>query len=384
VAAELDTVRYEAKIRILRSLTIIVRQKDLYTKFLAGQGLERAFRKPPPMLLDGDPTTTQDADRRAWRDAHIQPLWENRVAHTGAPPAAEGTLWPWRTMKPLVDRATVLATPAVAERRVLSMIHPKAKPGEYHTITNFNAGLQVILPGEVARPHRHSMDALRFVLDGSGAATRVHGKVAPMSRGDLVLTPAWCWHEHWHDGDAPIVWLDVLNVHTHEFLETLKFEPGPVHDVPDLPDDASFAFANMVPDLPASRAYSPVFRYPLDAAQRAVEAAPRSADGTQRVRYVNPLSGGPVLPYLDCWLIKIAAGTTTVPFRTNAHAVCAVVEGSGETRIGAQTLAWERNDVFTLPHDVPIVHAAQTDTLIFLVSDRELYRRLDLLEETYG
>jgi gentisate 1,2-dioxygenase len=73
-----------------------------------------------------------------------------------------------------------------------------------------------------------------------------------------------------------------------------------------------------------------------------------------------------------------------VPFRTNAHAVCTVVEGDGETRIGAQSLAWERNDVFTLPHDVPIVHVAQTDSLIFLVSDRELYRRLDLLEETYG
>jgi gentisate 1,2-dioxygenase len=325
-----------------------------------------------------------DADRHAWRGAHVQPLWEIPEAHGGPPPAPQGTLWAWRAMKPLIDRATEIATPAVAERRVLSMVHPQAKPGEFHTITNLNAGFQIILPGEVARPHRHSMDALRFVLDGTGASTRVDGKVAPMSRGDLVLTPAWCWHEHWHEGTAPIVWLDVLNVHTHVFLETLKFEPGPPHDVPELPADADFAVANMLPEMPAARSHSPVFRYPLDAAIRAAAAASVSADGARRVRYVNPQTGGPVLPFLDCWLIKIEAGTTTLQVRTNTHAVCAVVEGAGETRIGQQTIAWERNDVFSLPHDVPIVHTAHHDALLFLVSDRELYRRLDLLEETIG
>jgi gentisate 1,2-dioxygenase len=333
-------------------------------------------------MIETQTNATQESDREAWRAAHVQPLWEIPEAHGGPPPPPEGTLWAWRAMKPLIDRATAIASPAVAERRVLSLIHPKAKPGEFHSITNLNAGLQIILPGEVARPHRHSMDALRFVLDGSGAATRVDGKVAPMARGDLVLTPAWCWHEHWHDGDAPIVWLDVLNVHTHIFLETLRFEPGPVHDVPELPADGSFAFANMLPDAPV-RAASPVFRYPLDAARRAVAAAPLAADGSRRVRYVNPQTGGPVLPYLDCWLIELKAGTGTLPFRSNAHAVCAVVEGAGSTRIGAQNIAWERNDIVTLPHGVPVVHTATSDALIFLVSDRELYRRLDLLEETY-
>ena len=326
----------------------------------------------------------QDADRQGWEAAHVRPLWEVPEAHAGPPPAPEGVLWSWRTMKPMIDRATEIASPALAERRVLSMVDPKAKPGDFHTITNLNAGFQVILPGEVARPHRHSMDALRFVLDGSGAATRVDNKVAPMSRGDLVLTPAWCWHEHWHEGDAPIVWLDVLNVHTHLFLETLQFESGPAHDVPELPSDESFGFAGIRPDVSAPTAYSPVFRYPLADAQRALALAPRSHDGSRRVRYVNPLSGGPVLPYLDCWLVQLEAGETTLPLRTNAHAVCAVVEGSGRTQVGAQSMAWERNDVFTLPHGVPISHTAERDAFIFLVSDRELYRRLDLLTETYG
>jgi gentisate 1,2-dioxygenase len=335
------------------------------------------------MAIHELPDTAPDTDHHAWQNAHVQGLWEIPAAH-GNPPPPEGTLWPWRTMKPLVDRATLLASPAVAERRVLSMVDPKARPGEFHTITNLNAGLQILLPGEVARPHRHSMDALRFVLDGTGATTRVDNKIAPMSRGDLVLTPAWCWHEHWHDGDAPIVWLDVLNVHTHVFLGTMAFEGGPPHDVPELPSDDSFAFANLQPAMASLPPYSPVFRYPLDEARRAVAAAPKAPDGSRRVRYANPLTGGPVLPYLDCWLAQLEAGQTTIPVRTSAHTVCTVVEGTGETRIGAQTIAWAHNDVFTLPHGVPITHAAESDSLIFLVSDRELYRRLDLLVETYG
>ena len=38
------------------------------------------------------------------------------------------------------------------------------------------ANIQILLPGEKARPHRHTMNALRFVLEGSGAATIVDGK----------------------------------------------------------------------------------------------------------------------------------------------------------------------------------------------------------------
>ena len=328
------------------------------------------------------PTSTDDADRSAWSAAGVKPLWEIPQAHA-QPESQRAGVWPWRTMAPLVARAVALASPDVAERRVLSLIAPSAMPGEFHTITNLNAGLQILLPGEMARPHRHSMDALRFVFDGDGAVTRVDGKVAAMARGDLVLTPGNCWHEHWHDGDKPIVWLDVLNVHTHQFLDTLTFEPGPAHDVPELPPDTLFAHGNMLPEVAPQR-FSPVFRYPLADAAAAVALAPRGADGARRVRYINPLTGGPVMPFLDCALVQLDPGQTTIPARTSAHAVCAVVAGSGETRIGDQCIAWEANDVFTIPNGVATVHSGTSPAHLFVVSDRELYRRLDLLTEVYG
>jgi gentisate 1,2-dioxygenase len=204
-----------------------------------------------------------------------------------------------------------------------------------------------------------------------------------MMRGDLVLTPGWCWHEHWHEGDAPIVWLDVLTVYTHIALDTFAFEPGPPHDVPELPPDNAFAHAGLLPDaVPAT--FSPVFRYPLEAVLAALDAAPPARDGARRVRYVNPTTGGAVMPLMDCWMIRLGPGQTTVPFRTNAHALCTVVSGRGTTTAGSSTVAWEPNDIFTLPSDTAIAHRADETSYLFIVSDREIYRKLDLLTETYG
>jgi gentisate 1,2-dioxygenase len=207
------------------------------------------------------------------------------------------------------------------------------------------------------------MDALRFVLDGGGAVTRVDDIEAPMEWGDLVLTPGWCWHEHWHEGDAPLVWLDVLNVHAHLHLGTFAFEPGPAHDVP---------------------AHGPatVYRYPLADIRRALDATPPASDGSRSVRYTNPVTGGPVMPLLDCAMLRLAPGSTTIPLTTSAHAICAVVTGRGTTSAGAASINWERNDVFALPSQAPLVHRADEPAELFICSDRELYRRLDLLTET--
>jgi gentisate 1,2-dioxygenase len=322
-----------------------------------------------------------DADGAAWNRANVRPLWLNDRSH-GFGTEHHSSHWPWSEIRPLALRASVITDTDSAERRVLSFVRPEARPGDFETITNLTTGLQILLPGERARPHRHSPEALRFVLEGNDAVTRVDGVIAPMRRGDLVLTPAWCWHEHWHDGAEPIMWLDVLNVHTHQFLDTFVFEPGPPHDVPPAPPAAAFARANMVPDMHQTRS-SPVFRYPLDDALAAADAAPPSRDGSRRARYVNPLTGGPVMPFLDCTLIRLEAGTPTARFRTSAHAVCAVVSGSGVTRVGPDSVAWRENDVFTLPQETWITHDAPETAYLFCVSDRELYRRLDLLTESY-
>lgn len=33
-----------------------------------------------------------------------------------------------------------------------------------------------------------------------------------MEPGDFIITPAWTWHDHGHDGDDPMVWMDGLDI----------------------------------------------------------------------------------------------------------------------------------------------------------------------------
>jgi gentisate 1,2-dioxygenase len=320
--------------------------------------------------------------RKAWHAAHLRPLWENVLAHKvreGGPPPLH---WQWKQIRPLVDDAMKVTSPAAVERRVLSFTNPDGDGG---TTTNLSTALQILLPGEKARPHRHTMNALRFVIEGGGASTVVDGKDCPMEEGDLIITPGWTWHEHVHRGSAPIIWLDALDAPLHRYLGTDAFEPGPAHDLPKMTDDKAFAFANIVPELsePATL-YSPVFRYPWAAASTAVAAAPVWKDGSRRVRYVNPVTGGPTMPLMDCYLAQIDKGIETLRYRTTSNAVCFVCAGRGTTRVGEDEVAWEDKDVFSLPHGNWITHRADEKATLFLVTDRDALQRLDLLKEQYG
>src|SRR5262245_21258788 len=178
---------------------------------------------------------------KAWKEANLAPLWENARAHRPPPLPEAAYLWSWDKIRPLISAAIDVASPEVVERRVLQLVPPVAKhQDEQQTSSTLSANIQILLPGEKARPHRHTMNALRFVLEGSGATTIVDGKPCPMEEGDLILTPSWTWHEHVHEGDAPIVWLDALDVPFQRYMGTGAFEPGPVVDMPETVADAAF------------------------------------------------------------------------------------------------------------------------------------------------
>jgi gentisate 1,2-dioxygenase len=325
--------------------------------------------------------------RKAWKDANIAPLWENKFAHRPPPPPETAHLWSWENIRPLLAGAIKVASPEAIERRVMQLVPPQRMGDEsQQTSRTLSANIQILLPGEKARPHRHTMNALRFVLEGSGAITVVDGKPCAMEEGDLILTPAWTWHEHIHRGAGPILWLDALDVPLHHYMGTGAFQPGPVTEMPETVPDAAFAAANVVPDTAyTTRDYSPVFRYPYAAAAAAVAAAPPARDGSRRVRYINPLTGGTSMALIDCFLVQLDAGASTLPFRTSASSVCCVVEGVGESQVGNATIHWKKRDIFTLPHGNRIVHKSiGGGARLFQVSDRDIYARLGLLREEYG
>lgn len=79
------------------------------------------------------------------------------------------------------------------------------------------------MPNETAKAHRHVAFAVRFIIEGQGGFTAVHGRRIEMQRGDVILTPTWNWHDHGKDGSGPMIWLDGLDLP--------NFQHFPVHFV---------------------------------------------------------------------------------------------------------------------------------------------------------
>jgi gentisate 1,2-dioxygenase len=204
-----------------------------------------------------------------------------------------------------------------------------------------------------------------------------------MQPGDLVLTPGMTWHEHVNEGNDRSVWVDALDVPVHGFLENRVFEPGPVRNMATPPADAVFA-AGLGPAKPIVNPWggSPMFRYPWEMTAKALDAMAPDADGSRRLRYTNPTTGGAVLSTIDCYVLGLTKGAETTAYRTNSNAACVVVDGEGQSRVGDDTINWGPKDIFILPHGQWISHRASSDKArLFQITDRELFRRLDFLRD---
>lgn len=322
--------------------------------------------------------------RQAYADNDIAVLWES--ANGALPPPGErAKVWHWSDTRPVMVETAKITLPAIIERRVMQLVNPTVDNPSSEAISGLlNAGLQALMPGEHARPHRHSMHALRFVIEGSGAETVVEGKPCAMEPGDLIVTPGWTWHEHRNVGGQPTIWVDILDAALHRAFGTAKFQPGPISQPRAAMPDAAFTSGAFVPVMAQADAqsYSPVFRYSWADASRAVAAAPADADGSRTVRYADPVTGGPVLPTIDCYLLQIAPTSATRGYRNSASAMCVVVEGEGETSVGDDVVTWRPGDVIGLPQNQWISHRSTAgEARLFIATNREVYRHLGLLTE---
>lgn len=320
-------------------------------------------------------------------DVNVQPLWDRYHDLLPEEPVAPDRpmVWHWETLGPLVDRASRDVDMKDAERRVLMLVNPDFG-GKTVTTTNLFAGIQILEDGERARAHRHTPSAMRFIMEGGGGATIVNGQDCPMYPGDLILTPNWAWHEHYNDSGKRIVWLDALDVPLAHGLGTVFAQHGNPNDFPSdlttFPDNA-FAAAGLVPETDAERTpYSPMMRYPWERTRETLDLTPESPDGSRRLRYINPVDGGPVIATLDSYAWRLDAKRATAETRTTANAVFCVAEGEGVSTIGDQTIEWKKHDVFTVPQWNWTKHEARSENAyLFTFTDREVMRRLHFLRD---
>ena len=149
----------------------------------------------------------------------LAPLWEVlKGLQPAEPRPPEATvLWHYDEIRPMLMEAGRLISAMEAERRVLILQNPTLRGQSPPRITHsLFAGLQLIMPGEIAPSHRHTQSALRFIIEGAGAYTAVDGERTTMRPGDFVITPSWTWHDHGNETGQPMVWLDGLDVPNYD------------------------------------------------------------------------------------------------------------------------------------------------------------------------
>ena len=319
--------------------------------------------------------------------AGYHPLWDRYQRITPMAPRQRDVarLWRWRDFEPFIERAAREVPIEDVERRAIIMAHP-AFGGQTVTTSNLIAAFTILEPGDRAVPHRHTASAIRYATRAEGAVTIVNGRRCEMHEGDLVLTPAMCWHGHINEGSQRTTWFDAANMPLVCDLEASFFEPGSRREEAfwnvDEGDERSYAAAGLAPagDAAPVARHSPKFRYPGSETRRLLDAMPASPDGKRTLRYVNPVNNGPVMPTLDCYAQRITAGATTRPRRATYHQIFLVAAGEGRSTIGDQTFEWSRHDVFTVPHWTFVSHTAiGRDADLFLVTDRAVYEALDLV-----
>ena len=334
------------------------------------------------------------AARKAFYEAisahSMTPLWE--VLHALVPPQprtpVQAALWRYAELREQVLEAGRLITAEEAERRVLILENPGLR-GQSCITQSLYAGLQLILPGEVAPAHRHTQSALRLVLDGEGAYTAVDGERTTMRRGDFIITPAWTWHDHGNLGDQPVVWLDGLDIPIVRFLDAGFSEKSEqLSQLPLRPEGDALARygANMVPLDYQPKPADPtrVFVYPFErtrASLLAIASGKPDAHDAFKLRYVNPATGASPMPTIGAFAQWLPAGFETKPVRATDATVHVCLEGGGEARVGEETWRFAENDVLVVPSWHSLQLRADRDALLFSFSDRPVQQALGLWRE---
>jgi gentisate 1,2-dioxygenase len=295
----------------------------------------------------------------------MKPLWE-RVARLKPGTAARSAIWCWTDTRPLLMRACELITARQAERRVLMLENPALAGTTF--ITALFAGLQAILPGEIAPTHRHTPNALRLIVEGEGAYTTVGGERISMHPGDFIVTPGWSWHDHGNEGSSPVVWLDGL--------DTAFANLFGAHFREDYPEEKQ-GTATVKSDS--------VLSYPFERTRAKLEEMSTRSDPHPvhgfRMRFSNPRAGGDPFPTMAVFMQWLPRGFTGLGHRSTDGKVYCVVDGRGRIDIGDALYELAPHDVFVVPSWEIHRFRAATDCFLFSYSDRTAQEALGFWRE---
>lgn len=268
-------------------------------------------------------------------------------------------MWRYSDGKLALDQAGKWISTELAERRNLIMYNPVGD-NDYNTVKTIICAYQMIMPGEYAKSHRHTPNALRLMLEGTtGVYTVVNGVKLPMIAGDVLLTPNWCWHSHYNEGKENGYWIDFLDVPFVHLIEPMFFEQD--HAAPQ-----------KVEVEPAAHD----FWFPYAQTQKNLANAKPDANGVRTLKLSTP-----AFKTIELRFHHIPAGKGTAKRRTTASSVFACTGGEGTVVSGNERMDFKFGDVIAMPTWTPFEIRGRSDTVVFECTDELLLRTVELLRE---
>jgi gentisate 1,2-dioxygenase len=265
-------------------------------------------------------------------------------------PKFKPSVWRYADARAALDEAGQFVPVEQAERRNLIMVNP-AEGNTYATSRNIVSAYQMVKSGEKARSHRHTAAALRLVVEARpGTYTVVDGARVDMAPGDVVLTPAWCWHGHANESDADSYWIDFLDVPFVHHTEAMFFEPNPE------------GFEKITRNAPSS------YRIPS-----------REALGPGNDAKEIEIAKG-AMPTIGLHLVRLPAGARRAVPKTTVNNLYSVISGKAQVMIdGGTTETIAAGDVITVPCWHAHTIQADGDMTMLRVTDEPILAKFGLV-----
>ena len=322
-------------------------------------------------------------------------LWTvaNKIEPWAPRSASVPVVWRYQDLRGHVLRSAELVSPEEAGRRVIYLNNP-GRRDVAAAVGWLYSGLQVMKPGELASAHAHSHSALRFIMEGSGAYTIVDGHKMTLGANDFVLTPNSTWHEHGVSEDGTTcIWQDGLDIPLVNALEAGFYAVHPdlnqavTHPV----DDTTATWGGVALRPQASgwtKPYSPLFKYEWEPTYEALRHYARVTAGSPYdgvlLEYVNPMTGGPVMPTIGASMQLLRPGEHTKAHRHTGSFIYQVAKGSGYSIIEGRRYDWTERDIFCVPSWAMHEHvnlSSNDDACLFCFNDLPVMRALSLYRE---
>ncbi|MEE2745953.1 MAG: cupin domain-containing protein [Pseudomonadota bacterium] len=267
--------------------------------------------------------------------------------------------WRWQEGRKLLLLAAQYIDPEKSERRNIRLANPAE--GKRTSLNNIHCSYQMVAPNEFARPHRHTVNAGRLILESHYAYTTLDGEKVYMKPNDIVLTPNWVWHGLGNESDVdPAFWIDFLDDPLVNSLQAMFFEVENQIEF-DLVEQTASPFHIKWSDLQEKLEYC-------------------MPDEYGRFGSRLPIENGSI-PTMNLYIDRLDAGMVLKKKKSTANRMFICIEGEGITVVEGEEFFWTRGDVVAVPSWKEFFHSTKTGGILFECTDEPVLHLLNWYRE---